>query len=366
MELAQVLLVLVGAASLGASIVWARSTRYRSRVLRRVEAESGDADAKALARSDYSKDLHTTILYAIVGGGSFVAAFADRIYLSAILLLVVVPVLVSLYLSRNFRRDARIAQGRSELERRAQEVLTQEALAPKRWADRLAPEDLPDFSGFEVGQAYQAGTGMMAGDFYDVFRPAPTRLAAVIGDVAGHGIEPAITAFQAKYLLRVFLRQFRDPAQALEELNRQMSALGRDEEFISLCVILFDTDAGTLRFASAGHPAALLWHEREVRPLRATGPLLMLDPDGSYYSKEIPLESGDLCLVYTDGLAEAREGEAMFGEDRIASTLKRDPGAAPDVLCKSLLEAARDFSGGPISDDVAILAIRRTGAQASK
>ena len=68
----------------------------------------------------------------------------------------------------------------------------------------------------------------MAGDFYDVFRSAPTpRLAAVIGDVAGHGIEPSITAFQAKYLLRVFLRQYRDPAQALEELNAQMSAMGR-------------------------------------------------------------------------------------------------------------------------------------------
>jgi serine phosphatase RsbU (regulator of sigma subunit) len=207
---------------------------------------------------------------------------------------------------------------------------------------------------------YQAGTGMMAGDFYDVFRVAPTRLAAVIGDVAGHGIDPAITAFQAKYLLRVFLRQFRDPAQALEELNRQMAAQERDEEFISVCVVVFDTEAGTLRYASAGHPAALLWHEREVRPLRATGPLLMLDPDGSYYSKEIPLAPNDLCLAYTDGLAEARDGESLFGEERIANTLKRDPGVPADVLCKSLLEAARDFSSGPMSDDVAILAIRRT------
>ena len=106
-------------------------------------------------------------------------------------------------------------------------MLSQEELAPRRWAERLAPEDLPDFAGFEVGRVYQAGTGLMAGDFYDVFRVAPTRVAAVIGDVTGHGIEPSITAFQAKYLLRVFLRQYRDPAQALEELNAQMSAHGR-------------------------------------------------------------------------------------------------------------------------------------------
>ena len=238
-------------------------------------------------------------------------------------------------------------------------MLSQEELAPRRWAARLAPEDLPDFAGFELGRVYQAGTGLMAGDFYDVFRVAPTRIAAVIGDVTGHGIEPSITAFQAKYLLRVFLRQYRDPAQALEELNRQMSALERVEEFISICVVVFDTEAATLRVASAGHPAAWLWHDREVRPLRATGPLLMLDPDGEYTSREIPLDVGDLLLLYTDGLAEARAGEQLFGEDRVANTLRRDPGVPPDVLCKSLLEAARDFATEPMTDDVAILAIRR-------
>ena len=67
----------------------------------------------------------------------------------------------------------------------------------------------------------------MAGDFFDVYRTAGTRLAAVIGDVAGHGIEPSITAFQAKYLLRMFLERYRDPAQAVEELNKVMSASGR-------------------------------------------------------------------------------------------------------------------------------------------
>ena len=69
---------------------------------------------------------------------------------------------------------------------------------------------------------------------------------------------------------------------------------------------------------------------------------------------------GDLLLLYTDGLAEARAGEQLFGEDRVANTLRRDPGVAPDVLCKVLLEAARDFATEPMTDDVAILAIKRT------
>src|SRR5690606_33805340 len=149
-------------------------------------------------------------------------------------------------------------------------------------------------------------------DFYDVFRVAPSRIAAVIGDVTGQGIDASITAFQAKYLLRVFLRQYRDPAQALEELNTQMSTPDRSEEFISLVVVVFDTEAGTL------------------------------------------------LLMYTDGLAEVRNGDQMFGEERIANALRRDPQQSPDVLCKNLLESARDFSSETITDDVAILAIRRT------
>ena len=359
----QLILAIIAVACAAAAVIWGRSALYRRKVIQRVEQESGetevDSDVMELLVSDFRKDLHTTILYAVLAVAELAVAITDDSSVPLLSALILVPVGLTFVFGRNFVRQARLEHRRTQLERRAQEVLVQDDLAPKRWAERLAPEDLPDFTGFEVGRVYQAGSGHMAGDFYDVFRVAPDRLAAVIGDVAGHGIDPAITAFQAKYLLRVFLRQYRDPAQALEELNTQMSAIGRSEEFISLCVAVFDTEAGTLRYASAGHPAAWLWHHREVRPLRATGPLLMLDPKASYISREIDLDENDLLLVYTDGLAEARNGGQLFGEDRIASTLRRDPGVPADVLCKSLLEAATDFASGPINDDVAILAIRR-------
>lgn len=356
----QPILAVVALACLAAAAIWGRSAAYRRKVLARVEQESGDTDLKELLLSDVRKDIHTTVLYVVVAASFLAAALADTSSAVVLSVLILIPVGISFVFGRNFVREARLSHRRAQLERRAQEVLVQDDLAPKRWAERLAPEDLPDFAGFEIGRVYEAGSGHMAGDFYDVVRVAPNRVAAVIGDVSGHGIEPAITAFQAKYLLRVFLRQYRDPAQALEELNTQMSTIGGHEEFISLCVAVFDTEAGTVRYASAGHPAAWLWHQREVHPLRSTGPLLMLDPKGSYLSREIALDANDLLLVYTDGLAEARNGEQLFGEERIAQTLRRDPGVAADVLCKALLEAATDFASGPITDDVAILAIRRT------
>ncbi|HXH57989.1 PP2C family protein-serine/threonine phosphatase [Iamia sp.] len=343
-----------------ATLVWARSARRLERVYRRVVADRGEgSDAALLARSAFRKDVHTTTLYAVLCGACAALALSQTARVELIFGLILVPVAVSVLSARDFVRESRLADDRYDIERRAEEVLTQDQLAPQRWAARLAPEVLPDLPGFDIGRVYKAGTGLMAGDFFDVYDLDRGRVAAVIGDVTGHGIEPSITALQAKYLLRVFLRQYRDPGQALEELNDRMSALERLEEFISLCVVVFDTEAGTLRWASAGHPTAWLWHDREVVPLRHTGPLLMLDPQGAFTSRELPLGHGDLLLMYTDGLAEARNGDDFFGEERIGNMLRRDPGVAPDVLCKSLLEAAKDFATVPVTDDTAILALRR-------
>jgi serine phosphatase RsbU (regulator of sigma subunit) len=356
----EVVLVVVAAGCGISTVVWGRSSRRLHRAWRRIAADGRSPDALDLTRSQWRKEMHTAGLYFAVGASAVALAIWAPTMPALALAGVLVPVGVSLRYGPRFLAEARVAEQRAALERRAEEVLAQEELAPLRWAARLAPEELPPIEGFEVGRVYSPGVGMMAGDFYDLYQTGPGRTAVVIGDVSGHGIEPSITAFQIKYLLRVFLREYRDPAQALEELNAVISAQGRPEEFVSLVCAVFDTNAGTLRYASAGHPPAWLWSENEVRALRATGPLLTLDPHAGYVSREHDLSPGDLLLLYTDGLAEARAGEALFGEERVAGVLRRDPGQDTKVLCKSLLEAAQDFADGPLTDDVAIIAIRRT------
>jgi sigma-B regulation protein RsbU (phosphoserine phosphatase) len=345
-----------------AAAVWGRAAGRLVRAARRIEAEtlaSGTGtEAAQLARSAFNKDLHATVLYAVLSGGMILAAFSKSEWFEALLLAVSVPAVASLRYAPRFLAEARLAEQRSRLERRAEEVLAQEHLAPRRWAARLAPEALPAYEGFEIGRVYEAGTGMMAGDFYDVFPTGPSRLAALIGDVAGHGIEPSITALQVKYLLRTFLRQFRDPAQALEELNKTLSTMGRPEDLVSVCIVLFDTEAATIRHASAGHPPAWAWQHGDLTPLRSTGPLLAMDPNAAYYSRDLPLRPGDFVVLYTDGLSEARSGGQVFGEERIGNIVRRDPGQDASLICKTLIEAARDFSS-PLVDDIAILAVRR-------
>lgn len=353
---------MVAVASFVAALIWGRSARLRYRIWTRVEREFGQSDASELSLATFVKDSLAVVAYLAAAVAAAIAALAGTARGTLAFGLLLIPSFASIVFGRGFVRHARLAQSRFQLERKAEETLSQDDLAPKRWAERLAPEAVPTVAGFQIGRVYQAGSGLMAGDFYDVIELSDSRVAAIIGDVTGHGIEASITAFQAKYLLRVFLRQFRDPAQAVEELNEQMSDLERWEEFISLVVVVFDTAAGAIRYCSAGHPPAWFWHEREVRPLSATGPLVMLDPSGTYVSREVRLAENDLCVMYTDGLAEARSGNELFGEERIAAAIRRDPGVHPEILCKDLLSQAREFSEGPINDDVAILAIRRRTA----
>jgi len=360
--LAQPWLTAVGLICAVAAFVWARAASRLARAARRIEEETRTSgttsEAARLARIAFTKDLHAAVLYSVLAAGLFLAGFSRSPWFEVLLLCVSVPGVLSLRYGPRVLAEARLAEQRSRLERRAEEVLAQDELAPRRWAARLAPEDLPAYDGFDIGWAYEPGTGAMAGDFYDVFATGPNRLAVFIGDVAGHGIEPSITAFQVKHVLRIFLHQYRDPAQALEEINKTLLTLGRPEDMVSVSVLIFDTNAGTLRHASAGHPPAMLWHQGDVVQLQATGPLLALDPGGTYYSRDIPLDVGDLAVLYTDGLTEARSGGQLFGEERVAGFIRRDPGQDTTVLCKSLLEAARDFSS-PLVDDVAILAVRR-------
>jgi serine phosphatase RsbU (regulator of sigma subunit) len=357
-----VLAVLALACGAGA-IIWARFSRRTTRACNRLVAEMarrpGIAEVLRMTRALRDKDFHTSLLYGTVAAGAAVAAIYPSGPGWVLLLLVLMPLGVSIRSGRRFLDAAVWVEERARLEQRAEEVLEQDDLAPARWSARLAPSDLPAIPGFEVGQFYQPGTGLMAGDFYDLHPTAPTRVAAVIGDITGHGIEPSITAFQVKYLLRVFLRQFRDPAQVLEEMNALMCAEGQTDELVSLAVVVFDQTAGTLRYASAGHPPAWLWHNSDVSPLRATGPVLALSPGSTYTSREVPLAVGDVLLLYTDGLAEARAGDSLFGEDRVAAVLRRDPGQSMEALCKSLYESARDFATVPITDDIAILTVRR-------
>lgn len=361
LQIIEIILYILAFLSAVAFALYTRSARHRWRFVKLIDHTPGEhTEARALAFAHFRKEVHIALVYlCLAPAAALIGGFNESIF-SVALSLMFIPVAAVIWWSRTAVEEVRIARNRYDLENRYKQALIQRDLVPKAWAARLAPEKLPNIIGFEVGRVYEAGSGLMSGDFFDICFLGNNRVAAVIGDVSGHNVESSLTAFQAKYLLRVFLKQFRDPAQALEEINEQLADSERNEEFISACVVVFDIEAGTMRYVSAGHPAIFLFQQEGVTSLRSTGPLLMLDPKASYFSKEFILKSGDLVVMYTDGLSEARSQNGnLWGETKISKSIERDLSATPDVLCRMLIEAAKDYAGGSLGDDVAVMAIRR-------
>jgi hypothetical protein len=305
--------------------------------LRRLRSLTDEPDINMLATGALARDVHSAGLYLVVAVASGFAAAAHPDHEAAwwALCLIAVPVVASLALARYAKRDALLSDKRVSIEHRAVELLQQADAAPNRWAERLAPNTLPPTPGYSVGHVRQAGTGVMSGDLLDVYHLPSGRLCCVVGDVSGHDVEASITALQTKFLLRSYLRRYRDPGQALEELNRQLVDYERPEEFVSLFVVVFDTEAGTLRYASAGHPSVWLCQDHHVRPLRSTGPLLMLDGEATYLSREESVSAGDVVVMFTDGLVLARapKGNLHKEAEKLARQNKLFVRERIDLLC---------------------------------
>src|SRR5688572_4701072 len=121
------ILAVVAVAALVAAVVWGRSAQQLQRVWHRIEDDLGpDADATVLARSSYHKELHTVVLYSVLAVATAVAAALETDQAIYLLAFILVPVGLSVLYVKDFRREARLAEDRSLLERRAEEVLSQE------------------------------------------------------------------------------------------------------------------------------------------------------------------------------------------------------------------------------------------------
>lgn len=368
--MAPVALFVAAAAALALSIAWGLSAYRLAKLARRTRSAFAahptggvESDDRALSRSTYVAHAHGALVWAVVAlvCASGAASHVHVVWPYAVgaIGLALVAGTVAVLLITHSGGDARAFNERATVLRTARDLVDTEGKATQRWADRLVPEHLPEVDGLDLARAAHAATGMMTGDFLDLVEMGGGRIGVVIGDAAGHGVDASITAFQAKYVLRSYMRRFLDPAQVLEELNKQLSELAPDEDMLSLFVAVVDLESETFRYASAGHCRCWGWRLGEPVPLDSTGPLLMMSPTARYRSKEIPFERGDQVLLYTDGIIEARRNQQLYGTDRVVGVLRKDASSSIDVLCKALMSSALDHAQGEIADDCTVFGIRR-------
>lgn len=206
----------------------------------------------------------------------------------------------------------------------------------------------------------------LSGDYYDVIPRSGGTWALAIGDVKDHGIRPALYMTSARALLRRLMEEGEAPDEALRTVSRHLDGDMDESDFMTLFLGLYAPEDRTLRWASAGHnPPLLLRTDGRFEDLESTGPMLGLAPEKGYAVRgPITLEPGDVLLLYTDGLVEARAPEPrreLWGEERLRASLASLVAEGRDVqrIVAGLFADVDAFRApGPLQDDITLILVR--------
>ncbi|QYC40994.1 Stage II sporulation protein E (SpoIIE) [Nonomuraea coxensis DSM 45129] len=241
----------------------------------------------------------------------------------------------------------------------------QAAITETLMADLLPPV-MTHVDGVEVAARYRAAgdSAQVGGDFYDVHAVAGAgrRSLVVLGDVSGKGLEAAVLTGKIRNTLRALLPLSDDHQRVLNRLNDVLLAAD-GSRFVTLVLAGVERRGGrvVLRLTSAGHPPPMIVRfDGRVQVARTRGTLIGLLEHVTSVTEEVLLEPGDTCLLYSDGVIEARGGPfggELFGEERLEAELRRCAGMPADSLAERVQMLASQWAGGGERDDLAIVAI---------
>jgi serine phosphatase RsbU (regulator of sigma subunit) len=224
----------------------------------------------------------------------------------------------------------------------------------------LLPEEPPHVPGVEVGHVYDSSAQVeVGGDLYDFLVLDDGRLAVVLGDVTGKGIQAAADMAMAKFSFRALARNHPEPADFLATANDVIVDEIEVGKFITMVYVVVDPEAGTAACGSAGHlPVRHIRPDGTVEALDRGGVALGIDSELEYPEQRVELEPGAAVVLYTDGVVEARRNGELYGEERLDAFLSSNAGLSPQAIAEALVSDCRRFSGGELADDCAVVVLR--------
>ncbi len=225
----------------------------------------------------------------------------------------------------------------------------------------LLPRERPVLSSLDVGTVYESAAQMaVGGDVFDFIELPDGRLAVVLGDVMGHGIDATADMAMAKFVFRSLGREHVDPSVFLERANEVVVGEIAVGKFITMVSVVVDP-RGEVLCASAGHPEPrLVLPGGRVEPLRCGGLALGIEAPQTYEQVRAELPPGAAVVIFTDGVVEARQGSDLFGIERLDAVLAEWHDRPAQEIAEAAISACRLHAGGNLTDDCAIVVIRRT------
>ena len=225
----------------------------------------------------------------------------------------------------------------------------------------LVPNSAPQIPGYEIAGLYLP-TYQVGGDYFDFIPLAGGQLGLAVADVSGDGVPAALVMSSFRALLRTHSRKDMEPAQIAEAINRMLPDFSGRDDFVTCFYGLLEPGNGQLTYVNCGHnPPVHYQHDGRIEKLKRSGPALGMFGGSHYESSLLTLAPGDILLLYTDGLVEARNTAGEFFEPEILEVLLRQNAdlSAADLI-QALIQEARQFMGYEVFlDDVALVVVRR-------
>ena len=262
-------------------------------------------------------------------------------------------------LLKNKRLETELSLKQQEIEKDLQQAsaVQKSILTP--------PAVYRSIEGFEIETVFMPMNKSVSGDYYHISHGADGKLSVMVADMSGHGVQAALSTMQIDALNRETMH-YKHTDERLEKINYLFLHNLKSNTFCS--AFLASIQQGLIEYSTAAHPAQYLikTSQREIVPLKAKGKLLCYSEDSAYELKTVPVSSGDILLLFSDGIFEefSPAGEE-WGEEGFmeAITMMLEDGTLQDALMKDFLgeltaRMDKHLSGVSINDDITMIGIR--------
>ncbi|WP_297336576.1 SpoIIE family protein phosphatase [Algoriphagus sp.] len=269
-----------------------------------------------------------------------------------------------------FARQASIAVENHRLLNQAvkNERYQEELKIAQRVQKSLLPSKLDHDEAFEIC-AYSNAADEVGGDYYDTFQLDEHRFVIIIGDVSGKGTSAAFHMSQMKGIFHSLIQLNLSPSEFMIRANAALSRCLERNHFITASIFIIDTQKKSFCHARAGHVPALLY-QNQVKKAEylgidglGLGILRNIQYENHVEEKTFPFQGGDLLVLFTDGIVEAKNQQhQQFGFERIRSLVEKHQTQHPRELQTILVDALHEFVGGDgmIDDDYSTVIVKFT------
>ena len=222
------------------------------------------------------------------------------------------------------------------------------------------PLEIPQTQGLEVSSSSTFSLEV-AGDYYDVIPLEDGSTLLAVGDVSGKGAGAALIMANLQASLRALCGVELRLADLVARINNIICHNTEPEQYITFFVGVFDPAKKTFTYVNAGHnPPLLVRDGNKIESLDVGGLIVGAFPALDYEQETLQLSTGDLLLVYTDGISEAmNQAGEEFGEERVRNTLLTHVQAATQQIKDRLIHEVERFRvEGPPDDDMTLQVVR--------